>query len=77
MGNHWPDVMFFLGSTEEDEREKRVDFYLTAAVKNSAHEVSPSVGQPVSKAVSKSNKYLIRDIPPPTHRHTNIHTPFQ
>lgn len=30
-------------------REKRVDFYLTAAVKNSAHEASSSVGQLVSE----------------------------
>lgn len=38
IGNHWPDIMSAPGSIEEVRGRKWIDFYLTAAVKNSAHE---------------------------------------
>lgn len=41
--------MSALGSIEEVREGKWVDFYLTAAVKNSAHEGSSSVSQLVSE----------------------------
>lgn len=76
MGNHWHDVMFSLGSiAEHGRKKKRFDFYLAAAVKNSAHDASSPVGQQVSEYGSQytQQSYVVRDVPPPTHTYTNTH----
>ena len=58
-----------------EEKKKRFDFYLAAAVKNSAHDASSPVGRRVREYGSQytQHSYVVRDVPPPTHTHTHTH----